>query len=83
MNIELRAIQSACGRVAPNYRPNITFVIVQKRHHTRFFPTRNDQSEGKHQNVMPGTIVDTEIVHPNQFQYYLVSNNINTIFVNN
>lgn len=73
MNIELRAIQAACGKVKPGYRPLITFIVVQKRHHTRFFPVKGGMMEGKHENVMPGTIVDTEIVHPNQFQYYLVS----------
>jgi eukaryotic translation initiation factor 2C len=35
---ELRAIQAACKLIHPDYQPGITIIIVQKRHHTRFFP---------------------------------------------
>jgi hypothetical protein len=34
-----------------NYNPKITFIVVQKRHHTRFFPA-NGQG-----NVMPGKLI--------------------------
>ena len=33
---ELRAIREACVKLEPSYQPGITFVVVQKRHHTRF-----------------------------------------------
>lgn len=49
----------------------MTFICVQKRHHTRFFPL--EQSQGKNENVMPGTCVDSDIVHPTQYQFYLAS----------
>jgi eukaryotic translation initiation factor 2C len=32
---ELRAIREACVKLEPSYQPGITFVVVQKRHHTR------------------------------------------------
>lgn len=35
---EIAAIQKACLRLEPNYKPPITFIVVQKRHHTRLFP---------------------------------------------
>lgn len=72
LNTELTALKSACRKVEINYKPSITFVVVQKRHHTRFYPTRKEHSDGKYNNVMPGTVVDTDIVYPNQFQYFLV-----------
>lgn len=34
---ELCAIQSACSKMETGYQPRITFIIVQKRHHTRLF----------------------------------------------
>ena len=38
---ELRAIQLACSSLSKNYRPGITMIIVQKRHHTRLFPVND------------------------------------------
>ncbi|KAI5005322.1 hypothetical protein ZWY2020_032565 [Hordeum vulgare] len=55
-----------------NVKPPITFIVVQKRHHTRLFP-----SDGKYQddsgNVMPGTVVDRQICHPTEFDFFLCS----------
>ena len=35
---EVKAIREACMQLEKGYEPGITFVVVQKRHHTRFFP---------------------------------------------
>ncbi|KAL1467844.1 hypothetical protein MTO96_041873, partial [Rhipicephalus appendiculatus] len=37
---ELSAIREACLMLSPNgsYTPAVTFIVVQKRHHTRFMP---------------------------------------------
>jgi Piwi domain len=41
---ELRAIREACMKLEVGYQPGITFVVVQKRHHTRLFcADRRDQ----------------------------------------
>ena len=32
---ELTAIREACIKLEADYKPGITFVVVQKRHHTR------------------------------------------------
>jgi hypothetical protein len=34
---ELTALRRACESLEKDYRPFITFAIVQKRHHIRFF----------------------------------------------
>jgi hypothetical protein len=34
---ELQAIREACSRLQDGYKPTVTFIVVQKRHHTRFF----------------------------------------------
>jgi eukaryotic translation initiation factor 2C len=60
---ELQAIREACSRF-PGYRPPISFAVVQKRHHTRFFPCETDPSSTKNQffdkNIPTGTVVDTD-----------------------
>ena len=32
---ELRAMRAACSEIDPTYQPQITYLVVQKRHHTR------------------------------------------------
>lgn len=55
-----------------DYQPTITVVVAQKRHQTRLFvENRNDM--GASGNVPPGTVVDTKIVHPHDFDFYLCS----------
>ncbi|KAI8602860.1 Piwi domain-containing protein [Dissophora ornata] len=69
---EVAALKKACTQLEANYKPLITFVVVQKRHHARFFPmNRNDGDRGG--NCKPGLVVDTDIVHPFEFDFYLQS----------
>lgn len=46
-------IRAACTDVRQDYRPPVTFLVVQKRHHTRLFPMSNREGD-KSGNVMPG-----------------------------
>lgn len=55
-----------------DYNPKITLVVVQKRHHARFFPI-SPQSADRSGNCQPGTCVDTTIVHPFEFDFYIQS----------
>ncbi|GAV57543.1 PAZ domain-containing protein/Piwi domain-containing protein [Cephalotus follicularis] len=72
---ELDAIRKACASLEPNYQPPVTFIVVQKRHHTRLFANnhRDRSSTDKSGNVLPGTVVDTKICHPTEFDFYLCS----------
>ncbi|UYV61065.1 AGO3 [Cordylochernes scorpioides] len=73
---ELSEIKRACAdlsKVTDPYNPTITFVVVQKRHHARFKPENPHQSSGKCGNIPPGTTVDTDIIHPHNFDYYQCS----------
>ncbi|CAM0944727.1 unnamed protein product [Alopecurus aequalis] len=73
---ELDAIRKACASLEPNYQPPVTFVVVQKRHHTRLFANNhNDQRsvDRKSGNILPGTVVDSKICHPTEFDFYLCS----------
>jgi eukaryotic translation initiation factor 2C len=73
--VEMTAINEALKRVfGPTNPPaKVTFIIVQKRHHTRFFPTQKEFTNGKFQNIMPGTVVDKNIIHPFQYQFFMAS----------
>ncbi|XP_029123469.1 protein argonaute 1A [Elaeis guineensis] len=72
---ELDAIRKACASLEPNYQPPVTFVVVQKRHHTRLFANnhRDPYSVDKSGNILPGTVVDSKICHPTEFDFYLCS----------
>ncbi|EOA29189.1 hypothetical protein CARUB_v10025461mg [Capsella rubella] len=72
---EMNAIRKACNSLQKDYLPRVTFVIVQKRHHTRLFPAEhgNRDMTDKSGNILPGTVVDTQICHPNEFDFYLNS----------
>ncbi|GFS38718.1 argonaute family protein [Actinidia rufa] len=45
--------------------PKFTVVVAQKNHHTKLFQA------GAPENVPPGTVVDTKIVHPRNYDFYL------------
>ncbi|CAA0823030.1 Protein argonaute 10 [Striga hermonthica] len=72
---ELDAIRKACASLEPNYQPLVTFIVVQKRHHTRLFANnhRDKSSTDKSGNILPGTVVDSKICHPTEFDFYLCS----------
>jgi hypothetical protein len=56
------------------YPFKLTFVVVGKRHNTRFFPTNtNEQLSAKNGNVKPGLVVDQVITHPYIMDFYLQS----------
>ena len=37
LQYELRQVREACTKLEDGYQPGITFMVVQKRHHTRLF----------------------------------------------
>jgi eukaryotic translation initiation factor 2C len=70
LNEELQDMKSAIYE--DGYRPTITLIVAQKRHLTRMF-VENTRDAGRFGNVPPGTVVDTKIVHPFHFDFYLYS----------
>ncbi|ONK81985.1 uncharacterized protein A4U43_C01F34930 [Asparagus officinalis] len=55
---EVDAIKKACQSLREGYRPGVTFVVVQKRHHTRLFPETHgsEQTDGR-RNILPVSLV--------------------------
>ncbi|KAK3291044.1 Piwi domain-containing protein [Chaetomium fimeti] len=45
--------------------PKIAVIVLGKRHHTRFYPSRSDASQAdRNGNTLPGTVVDRSITSP-------------------
>ncbi|UYV61644.1 AGO1 [Cordylochernes scorpioides] len=70
---ELIAIREACLKLEADYKPGITFIAVQKRHHTRLFCADKKDQSGNGSNIPAGTTVDVGITHPTEFDFYLCS----------
>ncbi len=78
---EVGALRAAFEEVEADYTPRLTFVVCGKRHHARFFaggaaaPAAGKGSAGRGgaTNPPPGTVVDTGVTHPRQFDFYLVA----------
>ncbi|KRZ72662.1 Protein argonaute-2 [Trichinella papuae] len=71
---EKASLQEAFRRFRRGYSPKLTIVIVQKRHHTRFFKTYiNPRDNNINQNIPAGTVVDTGPVSCRLFDFYLCS----------
>merc|ERR1712013_957062 len=68
---ELMAIREACKELEADYEPPITYLVVQKRHHTRFFPA--DNNKYRNGNALAGTVIDQGINHPTEGDFYLLS----------
>ena len=60
----------ACER--KKIKPSITVIVVGKRHHVRFFPM-NEREADRSGNCRAGTVVDGDIVHPIELDFYLQS----------
>lgn len=70
---ELLAVRESCMKLEADYKPGITFIVVQKRHHTRLFCSDKKEQIGKSGNIPAGTTVDVGITHPTEFDFYLCS----------
>ncbi|CAD6223817.1 unnamed protein product [Miscanthus lutarioriparius] len=69
------SIASAWKALHDNEKPQITFIVVQKKHRLRLFPMDNKyrHRSATKKIVEPGTVVDSEICHPAEFDFFLCS----------
>ncbi|KAK9284381.1 hypothetical protein L1049_023552 [Liquidambar formosana] len=65
LNIELEQIIKAYQHLGEADVPKFTVIVAQKNHHTKLFQA------GAPENVPPGTVVDTKIVHPRNYDFYM------------
>ncbi|CEF70078.1 Protein argonaute-2 [Strongyloides ratti] len=58
------------------YAPNakLTFIIIEKNHNLRFFKEEiNSNDRAPNQNVVPGTVVDNDVVRTKVCEFFLTS----------
>ncbi|VAI16753.1 unnamed protein product [Triticum turgidum subsp. durum] len=65
LNLEVDQIIKAYQNMGQGPPPKITVIIAQKNHHTKLF-----QADAP-DNVPAGTVVDSGIVHPKQYDFYM------------
>ncbi|KAL6600540.1 hypothetical protein ACP70R_045340 [Stipagrostis hirtigluma subsp. patula] len=65
LNVELNQIIKAYQNMGQGDLPKFTVIIAQKNHHTKLFQADSPD------NVPPGTVVDSGIVHPRQYDFYM------------
>jgi eukaryotic translation initiation factor 2C len=72
--VEVPAIRSACWNTCKT-KPKITYVIVTKRHHTRFFGGKatRDADLDRKGNMVAGTVIDSGLTSTNLWEFYLNS----------
>ncbi|KAH6915370.1 argonaute-like protein [Coprinopsis sp. MPI-PUGE-AT-0042] len=74
LDLEVAALKDACRDLGVEAK--ITFIVVGKRHHIRFFPgssTNTKEFDPKSKNCLAGTVVDSKITHPLEYDFYLQS----------
>ncbi|TLS21360.1 uncharacterized protein PpBr36_10228 [Pyricularia pennisetigena] len=71
---EIRLLEAACkAEYGAGKKPNMTVVVVGKRHHTRFYPTSTSRACMVKNNVAPGTVVDRGITEAHTWDFFLQS----------
>ncbi|KAI1386230.1 Piwi-domain-containing protein [Hypoxylon trugodes] len=72
---ELPLLREACQEVysAPDQKkglPRITLIVVGKRHHTRFYPTKASDAD-RSGNARSGTVVDRGVTEARSWDFFL------------
>ncbi len=79
MDHEVPQMKETFQLMGENYRPRLAIIIVKKRIHTRLFATGNSNNNSGRttlENPPPGTVVDTDCVHKNWYDFFLVSQSV-------
>lgn len=76
LNIELASLRRACEEIShlthKHFMPKVTYIIVTKRHHTRFF-TNDKNVADRSGNIPAGTVVDQTVTSADYYDFYLNS----------
>lgn len=63
LHYELLAIRDACIKLEKDYQPGITYIVVQKRHHTRLFCADKSERVSQRREQWAETSKKTRHVH--------------------
>ncbi|KAF7867569.1 uncharacterized protein EAF02_009760 [Botrytis sinoallii] len=72
LNLKGKKLPGALQKLAKDetWKPKLTLIVAIKRHHARFYPLTLVDGDP---NLGAGTIVDSVVVTPNHFSFYLQS----------
>ncbi|KXS20382.1 Piwi-domain-containing protein [Gonapodya prolifera JEL478] len=71
---EIKAMKRAFAALEKDYNPHVTFTVMTKRHKTKIFVANpNPDTTDRSGNALPGTVVDTTITHPYEYDFFLMS----------
>ena len=76
---ELPLVRQGCNRagqragLGTNWCPQITLLVVGKRHHARFYPGNPGPIRTPQANLLAGLVVDTVVTSPWKADFYLQS----------
>lgn len=74
LNEEVAHMKKAVATLFPSADVKWTVIVCTKRHHIRIFPKDNDSQAGdKNGNPHPGTLVEHDVTHPFEYDFYLSS----------
>lgn len=75
MEEEYPSFKKAFDKVygAESKHPKISIIVVGKRHHTRFYPTKEEDTDGRTGNPKPGTVVDRGVTGEKLFDFFLLA----------
>ncbi|KAL3509941.1 hypothetical protein ACH5RR_029342 [Cinchona calisaya] len=65
LDFELDQMIKAYEHLGEANFPKFTVIVAQKNHHTKLF------QDGTPENVPSGTVVDTKVVHPRNYDFYM------------
>jgi eukaryotic translation initiation factor 2C len=70
---ELPKLREACKILYPanSPQPKMTIIIVGKRHHTRFYPTKAADADERSANTKNGTVVDRGVTEARLWDFFL------------
>jgi eukaryotic translation initiation factor 2C len=73
---ELAPMKAACKKrysadLQKRGLPRFLVAIAGKRHHTRFYPTKEADSQGHPMNTKPGTVVDRGVTEAHNWEFFL------------
>uniref|UniRef100_A0A3B5ABU8 Piwi like RNA-mediated gene silencing 1 n=1 Tax=Stegastes partitus TaxID=144197 RepID=A0A3B5ABU8_9TELE len=74
VNYEVSQIMDSIKSIGQDYVPKLTVVVVKKRISARFFYHKN----GTVFNPPPGTVIDTDVTRPEWYDFYIVSQAVQT-----
>uniref|UniRef100_A0A3Q1EIB0 Piwi-like RNA-mediated gene silencing 1 n=1 Tax=Acanthochromis polyacanthus TaxID=80966 RepID=A0A3Q1EIB0_9TELE len=74
VNYEISQIRDSIRSIGQDYAPKLSVVVVKKRISSRFFYHK----DGNVINPPPGTVIDTDVTRPEWYDFYIVSQAVQT-----